>query len=110
MTERIRYWKLEPDGRTVKPVDREEWADWFDEANRVLFQTMVGNRQVSTVFLGLDHSFFENGPPLLWETMVFGGDDRDEEYAMRYTTYDQALAGHTQTVIELRERYDGESK
>ncbi len=28
--------------------------------------------KVSTVFLGLDHNFGD-GPPILWETLVFGG-------------------------------------
>lgn len=26
-----------------------------------------------TIFLGLNYSFAKNGPPILWETMVFGG-------------------------------------
>lgn len=29
--------------------------------------------EVSTVFLGLDHSWTPGGPPLVFETMVFGG-------------------------------------
>jgi hypothetical protein len=32
-----------------------------------------GNIGISTVFLGLDHRHFGDGPPLLFETMVFGG-------------------------------------
>ena len=61
-------------------------------ANRRIERTQINDEvHVSTVFLGLDHSFGE-GPPLLFETMVFGGDmDQEED---RYTTYDQAEAGH----------------
>ncbi|WP_166903861.1 hypothetical protein [Mycobacterium sp. DL440] len=28
---------------------------------------------VSTVWLGLNHSFTDDGPPIIFETMVFGG-------------------------------------
>lgn len=50
---------------------------------------------VSTVFLGLDHSFGE-GPPVLFETMVFGGKHNEEQW--RYCTWDQAEVGHRQVV------------
>ena len=37
-------------------------------------ETSIGaTREASTVFLGLDHQLTEDGPPLLFETMVFGG-------------------------------------
>jgi hypothetical protein len=61
--------------RKNKPVlepDLLAWAKWFDGANRRVGRTMVGKSEVSTVFLGLDHSF-GRGAPVLWETMVFGG-------------------------------------
>ena len=54
-----------------------KWARWFEgsaEARRVA-RTQVGDCMVSTVFLGLDHNFSEEGPPVLWETMVFGQDE-----------------------------------
>lgn len=50
---------------------------------------------VSTVFLGLDHSFnfMDSGhAPVLWETMVFGG-PVDQEMD-RYTSLEAAKAGH----------------
>ena len=46
---------------------------------------------VSTVFLGLDHAF-DGGTPLLFETMIFGGEH--DEYQERYATWDEAEAGH----------------
>ena len=48
--------------------------------------------RVSTIFLGLDHSFGD-GPPVLFETMVFGDTDLDYNQ-VRYSTYDEAEAGH----------------
>ena len=49
--------------------------------------------QISTVFLGLDHAF-GSGPPILWETMIFGG--LLDEFQERYATKAEALAGHQQ--------------
>lgn len=50
------------------------------------------NITVSTVFLGMDHNVYTEGPPVLWETMVFGG-SLDEEQE-RYTSESAALEGH----------------
>lgn len=51
--------------------------------------------QISTVFLGLDHSW-GSGPPVLWETMIFGGEhDNDQD---RYTSHEDALIGHKHAV------------
>ena len=49
-----------------------EWARWMEDADRRVAETIVGDYRVSTVFLGLDHSFRQNGaPPVLFETMIF---------------------------------------
>jgi hypothetical protein len=53
--------------------DLMTWAKWFNKASRRVALTDTDNGQVSTVFLGIDHSFSEDGPPVLFETMVFGG-------------------------------------
>jgi hypothetical protein len=58
--------------------------------------TEVGEARVSTVFLGLDHNFFGSGPPLLYETLVFGG-SMDSEMR-RYATRAEALVGHDEVV------------
>jgi hypothetical protein len=51
--------------------------------------------EVSTVFLGLDHRFGD-GPPIVFETMVFGGPfDQDCD---RYESWDEAVAGHARIV------------
>ena len=54
--------------------------------------------RVSTVFLGLDHQHFD-GPPLLFETMVFVGEHGDE--MERYSTWDEAVAGHDAMVAKV---------
>jgi hypothetical protein len=48
----------------------------------------------------LDHGF-GGGPPVLWETMVFGG--KLDQQCERYTSRDLALAGHQDIVNKVRE-------
>jgi hypothetical protein len=52
---------------------------------------------VSTVWLGTNHNFTNGGPPIIFETMVFGSGDGDQ-YTQRYATEEQACAGHAETV------------
>jgi hypothetical protein len=76
-------------------------AEWFDNfANRVVMQHEIGESFVSTVFIGLDHSF-GSGPPILFETLIQGGplDDHME----RYATWGEAVAGHTALLRALAE-------
>ena len=88
-----------------KPVpchDLMAWGQWLQSApNRVVARTMVREGvEVSTVFLGLDHQF-SNGAPLLFETMVFrNGDGQDMD---RYSTWDEAVAGHEAMVKSVQE-------
>ena len=79
------------------------WAKWMERANkeRIVQKAELGNSIVSTVFLGLDHSFGDDsGIPILYETMVFGGALADEE--QRYSTKEQALEGHRQMCNRVR--------
>ena len=83
------------------PASLSEWADWFENADdeRIVAKTTIGNSDVSTVFLGLDHSF-GSGPPLIYETLVFGGKLADE--MNRYTTREQAEQGHREMCERVR--------
>lgn len=60
---------------------------------------------ISTVWLACDHSigFPVSGPPILFETMIFGPEDWQGEYVERYPTEAAALAGHDQAVAWLRD-------
>ena len=94
------YYILE-DRKIVKVGDVLTWGRWFEHANRVVEQEFVSATKISTVFLGLDHQYDPNGPPLLFETMVFGGPlDGEQE---RCTTYAEAEAMHARMVgrVEL---------
>lgn len=81
----------------VEP-DMLKWAKWYENANRHVNKTeLPGGIQVSTVFLSIDHSYF-GGVPILFETMIFGGEH--DEYQERYRTWEEAEAGH-QRAIEM---------
>lgn len=70
-----------------------EWAKWFENVeNRIVKKTTIRDIEVSTVFLGLDHSFFSDKKPILFETMIFGGEQ--EGYQERYSTWAEAEEGH----------------
>jgi hypothetical protein len=87
------------DGRTPRPVGLLEWAIFLEdiEARRVDFDRR-GAVEISTVFLGLDHQWGA-GPPLLFETMVFGGPLDGE--CQRYATFADAEAGHTAMLVRV---------
>lgn len=84
---------LDDAGNPVEEPDLLTWGRWLEDANekRIVSNIQIGDSEVSTVFLGLDHNF-GSGPPLLFETMVFGGSLNDE--MNRYATREEALAGH----------------
>ena len=92
---------LDNNGNPVKVSDPLEWAMWFQTADRTIaFDELPDGVRVSTVFLGLDHQL-GNGPPLLFETMVFGG-ELDEEQE-RYSTRDGAITGHAAMLARVRD-------
>lgn len=69
------------------------WGEWFQNVDRSIDSTKKDGVQVSTVFLGLDHQF-NDGPPLLFETLVFDGDH--DGWCERSSTWDQAVETHKQ--------------
>jgi hypothetical protein len=68
----LRKYKLNEDGRPVYEPSWIKWARWYQIANRHVMDQRIGAARVSTVFLGIDHNF-TGATPVLWETMVFGG-------------------------------------
>lgn len=77
--------------------DLLKWAKWLETANRIVDCSLIESGSVSTVFLGLDHSRGE-GPPLLFETMVFG--DVMHGFSRRYSNWTDAVKGH-QHILQL---------
>src|SRR5215831_16300125 len=67
---------------------------------RVDETTLPNGMWVSTVWLGLDHNFSNQGPPLIFETMVFKSKTDMTEIDMdRYATEADAIVGH-QLMVE----------
>lgn len=86
------------------PVSLLEWGRWFDDINnRRVAETFVGDVHISTVFLGIDHRFGD-GPPLWFETMIFGGEH--DEFQDRYSTLDEARSGHNRAVAMVQGEAD----
>jgi len=86
---------LDEEGNPVLILDILQWARWFETAERHVADTRLDNVRISTVFLGLDHSWGQ-GPPLLWETMIFGG--IHDGYQARYSTKAEAEVSHARAV------------
>ncbi len=96
----IQYYS--PDGQ---PIDMADAMPLFadGDARRVAHTTITTDRgrvEVSTVFLVIDHSFSRTGPPVLWESLVFGGpEDQDMR---RYRSRAEAETGHVEVVALTR--------
>lgn len=99
--------------RDGRPIDvetaNELLLDW--EYRRVA-EDQVGPYWVSTVWLGIDHGFGfgpEPHPPIIFETMVFATHRNTERETLgpdldcrRYTTEEEARAGHEEMVLLVR--------
>jgi hypothetical protein len=57
--------------------------------------------EVSTVFLSLEHGVDENGRPILFESMVFGGSH--DGMQIRYCSWKDAEDGHASLLWVLTE-------
>jgi hypothetical protein len=77
---------------------------WSEDARRV-GSTNVGPYLVSTVHLVIDHSHGD-GPPVIFETMVFRDGDFLGEFCARYCTEAEASAGHEHVVGMVRALHD----
>jgi hypothetical protein len=86
--------------RVPVPTDLMTWAKAFEDISaRIVAKDEFAGVMVSTVFLGLNHRFGD-GPPLLFETIIFGG-PFDQEMN-RYATYDEAETGHAAMVAKAK--------
>ena len=93
----LRHWILDEQGRPVQ-VDLLTWAKWFGTAKRIVASETIAQNWISTIFLGIDHSFLaDGGPPILWETMSFGAKLHQAQDRCA-GTLEQAEAMHEQMV------------
>lgn len=95
--------------RKGEAISAEQWRDAVSEkdAKRVAETTLPNGYWVSTVWLGINHSF-GSGRPLIFETMVFPHNKQDDGGkgvtgwgdvdSDRYSTEAEALEGHARMV------------
>lgn len=95
------YYILE--GKEYKQATLSEWAEFMNTTDKEPYYRHVARDyffiedapycDISTVFLGIDHSFSANPTtPILFESMIFGGELGESQE--RYPTWDQAAFGH----------------
>lgn len=96
------HYVLNPD-HSIRPVPLEEWAEWFESLdNRRVAWTEFNGIEVSTVFLGIDHRFLGEGPPLVFETLVFADWGDMDGHMERTSTWDEALKAHSDACAMVR--------
>lgn len=91
--------------RVVPTEDVHEWIAWLmaaelDDRCRVAKTELFGGDvEVSTVFIGRNLGL--NRLPLLFETMVFGGEL--DGHTRKYSCWQDAEEGHRETVEKVKE-------
>ena len=91
------------------PITLFEWAVISESINRhigedhIKIDSHTEPIRISTVWLGLNHSFF-NGKVIIFETMIFGIEDDEDMsgYQDRYSTIEEAERGHERAVNMVR--------
>jgi len=102
MNNLLKHWKLV--NRVPVECGFLEWVEYFESPDRLLNNTYIPFTRISTVFLGLDHSFYfgpEETEPILFESMIFGGSFDSTQW--RYATYQESQEGHKQ-LCEIAEK------
>lgn len=98
----------------------------FEDVNkkRVALTYLDNGVYISTVWVGLAHGFRENdNKPFIFETMVFDPEEKTQEailnmpsfkyheelYQERYTTEEEALAGHEKAIKMFEDWKEGDN-
>ncbi len=94
---KLKHWILK--NKRVHEADLLTWARWLEThgKERLIAKTKVGRKEVSTVFIGIDHNFFDKKLHI-FETMIFPKADVYE----RYATWGEAERGHARAVKSLK--------
>lgn len=73
------------------------------EYKRVAFDELGddANTCISTVWLGTDHNWSDEGPPIIFETMIFSDDESIADSCWRYATEKEARENHEKIVLQL---------
>lgn len=92
-----------------KEITLIEWAKLFEDRDyQRIRHSDLGGVSVSTVWLGIDHNWGQQGPPVIFETMVFG--HYEEEFMVRYCTEDEAIIGHIAVVEQVLAEFPSDAE
>ena len=93
------------DGIAVPEPLNITWAVWMaDHREDYHLTDDILGINVSTVFLGLDHSF-GRGDPILWETMIFDNEAADDGHVIdqwRFSFQADAYDFHEKKVLSYK--------
>ena len=86
----------------------QDWLIWIEDnmspesfgGVRIAFTKLPSGDDIITVFLGLDHRL-GNGPPLVFETACLFKNSGWFDVMERYSTYEEAVAGHNRIVSRI---------
>lgn len=97
----IDYYKLDENKNPI-PCSLEEWAnqreEMFESKTKHIGSDEINGKWVSTVWLGLNHNFFD-GPPEIFETMIYDNEKKEwTDYEQRYATWKEAEEGHLKAI------------
>lgn len=101
------FYKL--DKHEAIPCSQHEWIAWIGDRDNLkppesawrVGLDRIGKIEISTVFLGLDHSF--GGTPKIFETMTFENDNDHHNHCERYSTWNDADAGHKKICEKIKQ-------
>lgn len=84
----MKFYGLNPDTKETYPLQSWEHAEFGQKVE----VTSMADVTASTVFLCMDHNYSGVGEPILFETLVFGGESDGE--MVHYRTWAEAKKGH----------------
>ena len=92
-------WILDTDDETpLLCPNHDAWSLWMAASEVILAKTRIRERVlVITAFIGI--SLDAGGPPMLWETRVFGSDQHGKE--THYASRSDAMEGHRKQCLAL---------
>jgi hypothetical protein len=85
-------------GKVVQAT-QQEWAIWFSTDQRFVANYRHNDVAISTICLGMNHGFDDY--PTYFETLAYGG-IFDEARTLRYSTLEEAKAGHEELIKEYQ--------
>ncbi len=97
----------------VPEPDYLKWIKWLDTADTIVSEDIIKFGEdtitVTTAFIGMNYPFTPYAPPLLFESQISGRGELEEE-ARQYSTWDEALEGHSIVAEKIKRHLMGDAK